>query len=338
MNFEADLERIVKSQFDMHGIVYDDTMDIRDLATCFLEMTNRRISRCRRNVVFSDEIHSSIGALLQATERSAEEQARARDAWWAVYLLRQQLANGDNVNGFLSKNILHATGRQSRDGLLWDYGMHHFHLSKETDDSRFALRSDYLLFAIVAENTAYFVDVMPHRDPQGLQWVRQDLLKIVHSNWPELIERNVLHGVSGTCVTDEEKKVLRGKNANLATNLGGVAIAPLGGGVASDGSSILCRDAAMRLLHEIKRHQTVFASLESQLPMLLGGEGFDTNEKVELELVLLDSLDLSTGALDALNEDDCLSKILCQLGFVVLERITRTPVVVSPPDGIENCS
>ncbi len=249
MNIEADLKQILKSQFDMHGIVHDDTADICDLASNFLEMTNRRISPCPRNVIFSDEIHSSLGKLLQAAERSPEEQKKAREAWGAVFLLRQQLTAGDNVIGFLSKGICHARGARSRDGLLWDYGMHHFHLSKEMEESGFAERSDYLLLAIVTGETAYFVDVRPHRDPQGLQWVRQDLLGIVHSNWPELIERNVLHGVSGTCVIDEAKKDLRRKNANLATELGDRAIAPLGGGVASDGSSIMCRFAPNTMEH-----------------------------------------------------------------------------------------
>ena len=199
--------------------------------------------------------------------------------------------------------------------------------------SGFAKRSGHLLFAIVTGETAYLVDIRPHTDPRKLQWVRQDLLKIVSSNWPELIERNVLHGVSGTRVTDEEKKVLRNKNANLATNLGGRAIAPLGGGVASDGSSILCRFAAYRLWHELQQHQTAFESLASKLSILLRDKGLDINGKVELELVLLDSLDLGSEALDALNEDDCLSKVLCQSGLVVVERITRTPIVVSLQDG-----
>ncbi len=69
MNFEADLKQILKSQFDMHGIDYDDTADIRDLTSCFLEMTNRRISPCPRNVIFSEEIHSSLGDLWECPDQ-----------------------------------------------------------------------------------------------------------------------------------------------------------------------------------------------------------------------------------------------------------------------------
>ena len=90
-------------------------------------------------------------------------------------------------------------------------------------------RSDYLLFAIVTQENAYFVDVRMHPKPRDIEWARQDLLKIVHSNWRELIEGKVLRGVKGTILTNEEKHELRRKNCNHVAQLGDNAIAPIGG-------------------------------------------------------------------------------------------------------------
>ena len=133
-------------------------------------------------------------------ERSRARPTRTRgdgalEAWRTVFDLRHRLVKGERVTHFLSKGIAEA---KSQDGMLWDFGMHHFHLCRRLDPSvGFVERSDYLLFAIIADDAAYFVDVRKHHDPKGLGWVRQDLLRIVHSNWPALIERHELRGVTG---------------------------------------------------------------------------------------------------------------------------------------------
>ena len=50
---------------------------------------------------------------------------------------------------------------------------------------------------------------------------------------------------------------------------------------------------------------------------------------MEFELVLLDGSNLSDELIDSLREDQCLSRDLCQMGFAVVERTTRSPIVVS---------
>ena len=99
-------------------------------------------------------------------------------------------------------------------------------------------RSGYLLFAMVDDDDARFVDVrLHHEPPEELQWVRQDLLDVVSANWPEVIDAHVLHGVTGDTITDTEKKELRRKSVNYAPKLAEAAVMPLGGGMTSDGSS-----------------------------------------------------------------------------------------------------
>ena len=148
-------------------------------------------------------------------------------------------------------------------------------------------------------------------------------------DWPELIEPNVLRGVKGAVVTDEQKKELRRKNTNHVPELGGNAVAPLGGGTMGDGSSLVCRWLAQKLLHEISCHQDRFDTQPSDLRSALEDKGLGKAGEMEFELVLLDGLNPSDELIDSLREDQCLSRDLCQMGFAVVERTTRLPIVVS---------
>ena len=187
----TDLSRLIGDQFDKHGISCGRSMTLDRLAARYFEMNMRLIQPAPRRVHISGQTHASLGEL----SRRGKDDTSARDAWASVFRLRQLLVEGANVNAFLSKNNRRATGW---DGLLWHYGMHHFHLGSETDKDGFIKRSGHLLFAIVAPLDAYFVDVRPHPPPRGVEWVSQELLRIVHSNWPKLIEANVLQGVRGS--------------------------------------------------------------------------------------------------------------------------------------------
>ena len=333
MNFESDLAHIIKRQFDEHNIVYKAALDALSLTARYLEMLNRRIVPIPRKVHFSEEIQDSLGALRRKADM--EQRKEVADAWGTVFFIRNLLTQGKDVNGFLGTGINHATGRMSEDGLLWDFGMHHFHLNRQPHKKEqfrqkgFLGRSDDLLFTIITQEHAYFVDIRPHPNRQNLGWVRQDLLKIVHSNWPALIESSVLRGVKGTVLTDEEKQELRRKNTNHAAHLGGSAVAPLGGGTMSDGSSLLCRVWALKLLRVIKDHQCYFDSQPAELRSGLEAKGIELDGRMEFELVLVDSVTPSAEVTASLTEDKCLSRDLYQMGFMVVEATTRAPIAVS---------
>ena len=327
MGFTSDLERIIREQFDKNGVDYDKKIGVRSLAASYLQMLNRRILPSPRRVHLSEQMHRSLGLLRRETD--TDQKKKAADAWSAVFRIRYLMENGRNVNGFLTERIDSATGKRSRDGMLWDFGMHHLHLSTEFEDSGFAERSDYLLFAVVTENDAYFVDVRRHpKRGETVGWVQQELLALVQSNWPELIEPWILQGVKGDVWTDQERAELRRKNANVVTGFDGDAVAPPGGGMTAAGSSILCMMLADRLMDEIECHQKFFDTQPSELRSALKSEGIKTAGEMEFELVLLDECKPSEKDLDSLSEDRCLSKRLCKMGFAVVERTTRCLIVV----------
>ena len=324
MDLLADLADIVRRCFTDEGIEYCGSGDPGELAALYCETRIRRIIPRPREVHFSDEIHSSLGGL--ARETDADKRDEALEAWRTVFTLRHRLVSGEKVSRFLSERVAEAT---SQDGMLWDFGMHHFHLCRRLDESgMFVERSDYLLFAIIADDAAYFVDVRKHHDPEGLGWVRQDLLRIVHSNWPALVESHELRGVTGDRLTDQKKQLLRKRNLNHVSDFGGKAIAPIGWGVMANGSSAWCRMWGLKLIHEIKQHERYFGGQPTELRRALVEAGAELAERMEFHVVPIDSLSLTTELLEALRADQCLSKDLCGMGFAIVEATTRAPILV----------
>lgn len=324
MDLLADLVDIVRGYFADQGIEYGGSADPEELAALYCETRIRRIIPWPREVHFSDEIHTSLGGL--ARETDADKREEALEAWRTVFTLRRCLVNGEKVTRFLSKGVSEAT---SKDGMLWDFGMHHFHLRRPLDHSdRFVKRSDYLLFAILADDSAYFVDVRKHHDAEGLGWVRQDLLRIVHSNWPALVESRELRGVTGKRLTDQEKRLLRKGNVNHVSELEGKAVVPLGWGVTANGSSAWCRIRGDKLIDEIERQQRYLRGQPTELRRALVEAGAELAGRTEFRLVPIDSLSLTTELLEALRADRCLSKRLFGMGFAIVEATTRAPILV----------
>lgn len=176
----------------------------------------------------------------------------------------------------------------------------------------------------------YFVDIRPHPLRRGIGWVSQDLLRIVHSSWPQLIERNVLHGISGEDLTDDEMQELRRKNFNYAVNIDGKAFAPLLGGIAGDGSSVLCTMSAGQLLNELRYHEKVlrFEEIRQAVAQDMQARGINVEPRLEFELVLLDDLSLSPELLAALTAEKCISRNLCRRGLAIVHKKTRSPIVI----------
>ncbi len=323
MDFRSDLSRLIEARFDKNGIKYDRSMPLGRLAARFFEMNQRWIQPVPRRVHISDRTHAWLGKLM----RRGRGDPAALDAWFTVFRLRQRLAEGADVNAFLSDRIRCAN---VRDGLLWHYGMHHLHLSSETRADGFVKRSDHLLFAIVAPEDAYFVDVRRHPRKGGIEWSSQELLRIVHANWPALIEANILHGVLGTELTDEEVHELRRKNANAAMDIDGKAIAPLGRGMAGDGSSVLCTFRACGLMGVLGDHEEILRKegVRQAVARNLRAQGFDIGPTLEFGLVFLEDLHPPSELLAALTAETCFSRHLCQMGFAVIEKTTGSLMVL----------
>ena len=224
---------------------------------------------------------------------------------------------------YLSQSVNDA---RTKDRLLWDFAMHHFHLHDQLESDGFIKRSDYLLFAIVGDEDVYVVDVRKHHDPQKILWVRQELLKIVDANWPDLTDAYVLRGVQGDQLTDEQKGALRPKNVNHVTSLRGRAIMPLGYSMTGNGSSVLGRYWADKLMHEIEAHKSWMSDHLAEYKTAFQAQGVDIDDENPFRLVLLDSLDLSSEDVERLRGANCLNCDLSRMGFATVESKSRWPI------------
>lgn len=118
------------------------------------------------------------------------------------------IESGKNLLPYMSKQVIRPS---KNDGLLNDWNIHHFHLNDELEKNRmFVQRSDWLLLAFVIDEAVYFLNVFSHKKPN--LWTHIELIRIIDNNWPDLIAKNRLEGV--TCLTekiDDEKYAILGK-------------------------------------------------------------------------------------------------------------------------------
>ena len=125
-----------------------------------------------------------------------------------------------------------------------------------------------------------------------------------------------------------KKKELRRKNANLAHEVGGRAIAPLGFGTAGDGHSILCRFLAYKLLHELKQYQRMIDGSLEDLRALFVENGMSEDAQIDFKLVRRAELDMSEDQSAKMCSVEGFSKALWLNGFAIIETHTRSVIIV----------
>lgn len=147
--------------------------------------------------------------------------------------LEQSFASGTDIWPWQSKQIDKPT---SEDGLYNDYSIQHFHLGDSTESSGFATRTKELLFALITADAVFEVGIYNHGD-----WYELDILDIIDDNWPKLLDRVTITGIDAVncpSTREEVKKIRAAHLVSLMKLKSGRYIAPLGGGVATNGTSI----------------------------------------------------------------------------------------------------
>ena len=137
----------------------------------------------------------------------------------------------------LSPNLSRLLRRSNfNDPLLNHWGIHHIHLGSTIDADGFVARTGPVLFARFDNENAYFIDILPHGS-----WALQNLVSILHNNWPDSIQQFLLKGIVGLArpVTDADVSNLRKANINTMVELEeNVVYAPMGGGFSTSGISV----------------------------------------------------------------------------------------------------
>jgi len=189
--FWNDLQEIAKSLCQKHSLCYDPNVESH--INRWISYVLRLVEPKERFIDFSEGFWERI----------------PKACIPAINLLADKFEYGENVNPYQSRtikqnNLSEKKGR--RTDLLWaDWNIHHFHLttSETLEEDGFYPRSDYLLFAIVRNDYAYFLDAKLHKkedcfsDPNFIQ-------QIVKS-WPEIAEFNRIEGITPGKELDAKK-------------------------------------------------------------------------------------------------------------------------------------
>jgi len=153
--------------------------------------------------------------------------------------------------------------RKANDLFFADWGLLHFHLGPDirTSANRTA-RSRRVLIAQLTDTDAYLVDVIPHGMGHADAWGEKTLLEAIARNWPHLLERSHLKGVSidpnasDLEAIDRVRSREHGVNASIQIN-GKTIMAP-GLGISTDGSSTKAVLYVMRITRELDAAEEAF--------------------------------------------------------------------------------
>jgi len=274
MDFKQDITSIFTDYLAQIGAPYASN-GLEDLCIHFFNVQRKLIPAKPYTVLYSKEL-----------------QAHMSGQGWEPYLLgiEQELVNGEDITPHLSKLSLKA---RYDDSLLNAWRVHHLHLSntKRNPTQKFYDRSDHLLFALVKEDTCYFIDVRDH--DEGNVFARRDLIRILQNNWPQLLEPYCIKDATGVEVelTDAEIDQLHRVNVNVVFMVDGRVYVEPGMGSMASGDSVEVveqMDAFLKHLKDAEEDvRTSTPSIQKQLVQLNQASPTPLDFKWELNTVRL---------------------------------------------------
>ena len=205
----------------------------------------------------------------------------------ALENFEKKVEKGESLIPFLSDKLLDAS---YSDGILNDWNIYHFHLTKRFRDDGWAKRSNYELFAYVTDTDMYFLQVYEHKD-KLLYW-HKELVKIINDNRPELLDDFHLKEIVGLSekLDDEGYKELREAHITTFVELGeNQVFGMIGGGYMSDGSS----GEAMRISDFWSNHlrmiQEILVANMDKLCEIIGTVVESDSKEYKIKLLWIDN-------------------------------------------------
>lgn len=216
----------------------------RDVPIAFFESRRRRLVRRPRLLKIADDFQCPEAVQV---------------GWMA---LQKKVRMGADLNPHLSEGHYYIS---NADGLFAEWQVHHFHLGTGLDpkNPNYVTRTGFLVFALVDDNTFCAINVFPHRT----HWEEVGIIETLHRNWPDMIIKYRVKGVTPATLDKNQRRALRKHNANvLVGTKDGTVYMPIGGGVVASGAKTECVMFADKWCIEIENLQ---ASFEKQLIELM---------------------------------------------------------------------
>jgi hypothetical protein len=236
-NFRNDLRGVLARDLASKGFTVKPTDDVDRLLVLHLNVEHRRIPQRPRPAIWSNDLRAREGVLLGEQRR-------------ALLCIEGSSMRGDDLSPDLSRKVVGAKKKADfNDRLLCEWDAHHMHLGETLDPDGKIKGTKDVLFVLARNEALYFVDVLDHH-----AFAEQRIFDIVSTNWPHLSSPFAMIGcVGGERVSDEDRALARAAGINaLTTGPDGSVHVPLGGGIATDGSSSRVRSQADRLLDRIE--------------------------------------------------------------------------------------
>lgn len=249
----------------------DFKTDMYALARCELANTwgyeAQKISDDRILMVYFDSLRRrpSIRPRLLRISDDFQCPPAHEDGW---KLLQEKIVSGSDLAPHLSYE--HAS-LDSQDGLLNEWGVHHFHLGTIESLKRagFIGRTGPVLLARITPDEFYAINVYPHGE-----WENFSIVESLHRNWSDSIKQYRLNGIKGEPLSNLQRRNIRRVNMQAATAVAdGTVYMAIGGGVCSSGASSEAVRVTDMLLVDLQNLQiSIQNQIENFIPNLaLGG-------------------------------------------------------------------
>lgn len=184
-DFYSDWLRTIKNILQNYWGYDISNIQEKELPYAYFNAKMRRPEQRKRNIEISDAFSCPT----------------AYQAGWER--LKGIIESGGDITPNLSKKI---RWLNEKDSLLNDWGVHHFHLG-EALEGDFIKRTSPLLFALVTSDKFYAINIFNHG-----AWANQDIVEIIHRNWPYLVRNHKVNGLSpNKKITESERLILRKK-------------------------------------------------------------------------------------------------------------------------------
>lgn len=276
LDFHNDWENFLKMKLEESG--YEVKEEKQEISYKYFNLCQRLIEATPRKVLISKEF---------TVPKEYEE---------IIQLIIKKVEKGEDINSYLSTRILDI---DYNDGLLNDWGIYHLHLGdalkrlkerKSGKKGTFIKRTGPLLFARFDRNNAYFINIMQHND-----WSKRGIVKIIHDNWPESIERYLLNGITAVMPGFDDKAhgELRNSGVNLLVQVEeGIVYAPLGGGISSDGGSTAARITSDQYTRKVRNIEDIVKEHYIKYARVWEKRGINLNGKLHFHLQFVDYIDV----------------------------------------------
>lgn len=268
LNFNKDFDEMLITELSDYNFTIDASIESEKLRMKYFNFKRRLIQPIPRQVLISNEFVCP------------PELQKGFD------IVKNKLEKGENLIPHLSKGL---TDLDYNDSLLNDWNIYHLHLgeSLETSGSGFIQRTGPVLFLRIDNDKALLINILCHGS-----WTKQQMVKVIHENWPQSIESYRLKDVIGlsSIPTDDDIKLMRKVGINSAIEIEpGVVYAPIGGGFTTAKTSI---NISLALIHYNKLLPKLQKHIEDNLQeigKIINEKTGRAEEELFLKLVIQDN-------------------------------------------------